>query len=94
MNSKVEDGEDSDMEDMAYMEEKKWETGDSEELIRVQEISKTFHLSAKQRKMEHSASKTKTAVDQVSFCVKRGEVFDFWDLTVPVRPQRFGCWQR
>ena len=57
------------MEDMAYMEEKKWETGDSEELIRVQEISKTFHLSAKQRKMEHSASKTKTAVDQVSFCV-------------------------
>ena len=50
MNSKVEDGEDSDMEDMAYMEEKKWETGDSEELIRVQEISKTFHLSAKQRK--------------------------------------------
>ena len=75
MDSKVEDGEDSDMEDMAYMEEKKWETGDSEELIRVQEISKTFHLSAKQRKMEHSASKTKTAVDQVSFCVKRGEVF-------------------
>ena len=75
MNSKVKDGEDSDMEDMAYMEEKKWETGDSEELIRVQEISKTFHLSAKQRKMEHSASKTKTAVDQVSFCVKRGEVF-------------------
>ena len=57
------------------MEEKKWETGDSEELIRVQEISKTFHLSARQRKMEHSASKTKTAVDQVSFCVKRGEVF-------------------
>ena len=48
MDSKVEDGEDSDMEDMAYMEEKKWETGDSEELIRVQEISKTFHLSAKQ----------------------------------------------
>lgn len=48
----MEDGEDSDMEDMAYMEEKKWETGDSEELIRVQEISKTFHLSAKQRKME------------------------------------------
>ena len=43
-------------------------------MIRVQEISKTFHLSAKQRKMEHSASKTKTAVDQVSFCVK-GEVF-------------------
>ncbi|MFQ8980958.1 MAG: hypothetical protein ACLR6I_10865 [Waltera sp.] len=50
MNSKVEDGEDSDMEDMAYMEEKKWETGDSEESIRVQEISKTFHLSGKTTK--------------------------------------------
>ena len=34
MDSKVEDGEDSDMEDMAYMEEKKWKIGDSEELIR------------------------------------------------------------
>ena len=63
MNSKVKDGEDSDMEDMAHMEEKKWETGDSEELIRVQELSKTFHLSAKQQKLEHSTAKTKTAVD-------------------------------
>lgn len=75
MNSKVKDGEDSDMEDMEYMKEKKWETGDSEELIRVQEISKTFHLSAKQQKLEHSTAKTKTAVNQVSFCVNRGEVF-------------------
>lgn len=61
------------MEDMEQMEQ--WEPGDNEELIRVQEISKTFHLSAKQRKMERSASKTKTAVDHLSFCVKRGEVF-------------------
>ena len=75
MDSKVEDGEDSDMEDMAYMEEKKWKIGDSEELIRVQEISKTFHLSAKQQKLEHSTAKTKIAVNQVSFCVNRGEVF-------------------
>ena len=73
MDSKVEDGEDSDMEDMAYMEEKKWKIGDSEELIRVQEISKTFHLSAKQQKLEHSTAKTKTAGNQVSFCVNRGE---------------------
>ena len=58
------------------MEEKKWETGDSEELIRVQEISKTFHLSAKQRETgAQCMAKTKTAVDQVSFCVNRGEVF-------------------
>ena len=63
------------MENKEYMEEKKWQPDDSEELIRVQEISKTFQLSAKQRKMEHSASKTKTAVDHVSFRVKRGEVF-------------------
>ena len=75
MDSKVEDGEDSSMEDMAYMEEKKWKIGDSEELIRVQEISKTFHLSAKQQKLEHSTAKTKIAVNQVSFCVNRGEVF-------------------
>ena len=46
-----------------------------EELIRIQEISKTFHLSAKQRKTERSASKMKTAVDHVSFCVRKGEVF-------------------
>lgn len=83
MNSKVKDGEDSDMEDMAYMEEKKWETGDSEELIRVQEISKTFHLSAKQQKLEHSTAKTKTAVDHVSFCVNRGEVFGLLGPNVP-----------
>ena len=61
------------MEDMEQMEQ--WEPRDNEELIRVQEISKTFHLSAKQRKMERSASKTNTAVDHLSFCVKRGEVF-------------------
>ena len=46
MDSKVEAGEDSDMEDMANMEEIIWKIGDSEEVIRVQEISKTFHLSA------------------------------------------------
>lgn len=63
------------MEHMEYMEEKQWESKNSEELVRVQEISKTFQLSAKQRRMEHSTAKTKTAVDHVSFCVKRGEVF-------------------
>lgn len=46
-----------------------------EELIRIQEISKTFHLTAKQRKTERSALKVKTAVDHVSFCVRKGEVF-------------------
>ena len=48
---------------------------DVEPMVKVTEISKTFHLSAKQRKLEHSAARTKTAVDHVSFCVKQGEVF-------------------
>ena len=63
------------MEDMEQMEEQRRKPQDNEELIRIQEISKTFHLSAKQRKTECSASKMKTAVDHVSFCVKKGEVF-------------------
>lgn len=51
------------------------ENSDEAELIRVCELTKTFRLSAKQRKLEHSEAKTKTAVDHVSFCVKQGEVF-------------------
>ena len=51
------------------------EYDDGEELIRVCELTKTFQLSAKQRKLTHSQEKTKTAVDHVSFAVKRGEVF-------------------
>ncbi len=66
---------DNNMENTEYMEEKKWKPEDSEELIRVQELTKTFQLSAKQRKLEHTEAKTKTAVDHVSFEVKRGEVF-------------------
>lgn len=48
---------------------------EKENIIKVTELSKTFHLSAKQRKLEHNGAKTKTAADHVSFCVKRGEVF-------------------
>lgn len=47
----------------------------AEELIRVCGLTKSFQLSAKQRKLEHSAAKTKTAVDGISFGIKRGEVF-------------------
>ena len=57
------------------MENPNKENDDTEELIRVQELTKTFHLSAKQQRLEHSTVKTKTAVDHVSFSVKRGEVF-------------------
>lgn len=57
------------------MENENLEINSREELIRVTEITKTFHLSAKQRKLERSNARTKTAVDGVSFSVKRGEVF-------------------
>ncbi len=57
------------------MENQNLENDGREELIRVQELTKTFQLSAKQRKLEHTQARTKTAVDHVSFRVKRGEVF-------------------
>ena len=57
------------------MENDNLAVNDREELIQVSEITKTYHLSAKQRKLEHSDAKVKTAVDGVSFAVKRGEVF-------------------
>lgn len=60
---------------METMEEKQRQPQADEELIRVQELTKTFQLSAKQRKLQHTEAKTKTAVDHVSFAVKRGEVF-------------------
>ena len=57
------------------MENRNLENGEGEELVRVQDLTKTFQLSAKQRKLEHTEAKTKTAVDHVSFGVRRGEVF-------------------
>lgn len=46
-----------------------------EELLRAEELCKTFKLSKKQQKLEKIAEKTKTAVDHLSFCAYRGEVF-------------------
>ena len=57
------------------MEEKKWETGDSEELIRVQEISKTFHLSAKQRKNGAQCIEDQNSGGSSELLRKKGEVF-------------------
>ena len=57
------------------MENRNLENAGREELIRVQDLTKTFQLSAKQRKLEHTEAKKKTAVDHVSFGVRRGEVF-------------------
>lgn len=46
-----------------------------EEILRVQNLRKTFRLSAKQRKLEHSDQKIKVAVDDLSFAAYKGEIF-------------------
>ena len=42
--------------------------------ITVRNLRKTFRLSAKQRKLEHTDARTKTAVDDLSFDVAPGEI--------------------
>lgn len=43
--------------------------------IRAHDLRKTFKLSAKQRQLERSHERTKTAVDGLSFQVQAGEVY-------------------
>ena len=43
--------------------------------ISARELRKTFKLSAKQRKLERTGARTKTAVDGLSFDVARGEIY-------------------
>ena len=43
--------------------------------IQVTNLSKTFKLSEKQRKLEHTTEKLKTAVDNLSFEVLPGEIY-------------------
>lgn len=45
------------------------------ELLKVENLRKTFPLSAKQRKAEKTASKRKVALDGVSFSAYEGEIF-------------------
>lgn len=45
------------------------------EILKVENISKTFKLSSKQQKIEKTNSKTKTAVDNLSFSAYEGEIF-------------------
>lgn len=45
------------------------------EVLRVQNLRKTFRLSAKQRKLEHTDKKIKVAVDNLSFSAYEGEIF-------------------
>lgn len=45
------------------------------ELLQVQDLKKTFKLSAKQQKIEKTKEKVRTAVDGLSFSVAEGELF-------------------
>lgn len=46
-----------------------------ETILKVENLTKTFRLSHKQIKINHSKKKIKVAVDNVSFEVKKGELF-------------------
>lgn len=46
-----------------------------QELLKVQDLCKTFTLSPKQQKIEKTKQKKKVAVDHLSFTAYRGEVF-------------------
>ena len=45
------------------------------ELLRVQGLTKTFRLSAKQQKLEKTKEKVRVAVDNLSFTAYEGEIF-------------------
>lgn len=46
-----------------------------EEILHAESLCKTFTLSRKQQKIEHTNNKRKTAVDHLSFTAYRGEIF-------------------
>lgn len=46
-----------------------------EEILRVDELCKTFTLSRKQQKIEHTSARRKVAVDHLLFNAFRGEIF-------------------
>lgn len=46
-----------------------------EKILQVEHLSKSFRLSAKQQKLEKTKEKVRRAVDDVSFCAYRGEIF-------------------
>ena len=46
-----------------------------EEILKVNGLSKTFRLSAKQQKLEKTKQKVKVAVDNISFSAYEGEIF-------------------
>lgn len=46
-----------------------------EELLKVQDLKKTFQLTRKQRSLEKTKSKVRVAVDGLSFTAYKGEIF-------------------
>ncbi len=46
-----------------------------QELLRADNLCKTFKISKKQQRIEKTSEKTKVAVDRLSFCAYEGEVF-------------------
>lgn len=46
-----------------------------DEILRVEGVRKTFTLSKKQQKIEHTHDRRKVAVDDLSFTANRGEIF-------------------
>ena len=46
-----------------------------DEILRVEGLSKTFMLSKKQQRIEHTTFAKKVAVDNLSFTANRGEIF-------------------
>lgn len=46
-----------------------------QELLKAENLCKTFKISKKQQKLEKTNAKTKVAVDHLSFCAYEGEVF-------------------
>lgn len=46
-----------------------------EEILKVDNLTKTFRLSKKQQKLERTSTKVKVAVDNLSFSAYKGEIF-------------------
>ena len=58
------------------------------EILRVQELCKTFRLSARQQKLEKTAQKVRVAVDHLSFSAYEGEIFGLLGPNVPRYEQK------
>ena len=51
-----------------------------EEILRVDNLKKTFKLSRRQQMLEKTSSAIRVAVDGLSFSVNRGEIFGLLEI--------------